>query len=89
MQILAIMAGIEAAIAAAPKAIEVAQKGKELITSLFNAGVIPASTQDVLHARVDLVQEAFLAGNIPPELTVEADPITPASATTEAPQSPS
>lgn len=75
------MAGIEAAIAAAPKVIAVAEAGKNLITELFKAGAITVDTQNQLHGRVDVVMNAYLAGEIPPELTLEPDPVSAAPVT--------
>lgn len=80
MELSVIMAGIEAAIAAAPKVIAVAEAGKNLITELFKAGAITTDTQNQLHGRVDVVMEAYLAGEIPPELTIEPDPVSAAPA---------
>lgn len=75
--LLLIIQGIEAAIAAAPKLIAVAQKGKELITTLFEGGAMTVEQQNSTHAHIDAVQAAVLAGNVPPAWTVEADPTSP------------
>jgi hypothetical protein len=72
--ILLIIQGVQAAIAAAPQVVEVAQKGKDFITSLFTAGLISKDQQDKIHAHVDAVCAAALAGQELPEWTVEADP---------------
>lgn len=69
-----IIQGIEAAIAAAPKVIAVAQKGKEMIAELFNAGAISIEQQHAVHSHVDAVMNAALAGETPIAWTVEADP---------------
>lgn len=74
-KILLIMQGIEAAIAAAPKVIAVAEAGKNLITSLAGAGVITDAKQDALHQRVDLVMDAYNRGEVPASLVVEPDPV--------------
>ncbi len=71
---LLVIQGVEAAIAAAPQVIEVAQKGKELISALFSAKAITAEQQDKVHAHVDAIQAAVLAGQTPPAWQVEADP---------------
>lgn len=80
MELTVIMAGIEAAMAAAPKVIAVAEAGKKLITELFAAGAISVDTQNQLHGRVDVVMNAYLNGEIPPELTIEPDPVSTAPA---------
>jgi hypothetical protein len=69
-----IIQGIEAAISAAPQFEEVVTKAKEFISSLTSAGLITKAVQDALHARVDIVCAAALAGDVPPEFTVEPDP---------------
>ena len=79
-----IIQGIEAAIAAAPKVIAVAEKGKELITSLFQAGAISIEQQHATHSHVDAIMNAALAGETPPAWTVEADPGSPTPAPSNA-----
>lgn len=69
-----IMQGIEAAISAAPQVEALVVKAKDFIASLFGAGLITKATQDSLHARIDAVCAAALAGQVPPAWTVEADP---------------
>ncbi len=66
--------GIQAAIAAAPQIADVALKAKQFIASLFGAGVISQGTQDKIHAHVDAICAAAIAGQELPEWTVEADP---------------
>lgn len=70
-----IIQGIQAAIAAAPQVEALALKAKEFISELFGAGLITKETQDALHAHVDAVCAAALAGTPPPAWTVEADPV--------------
>ena len=69
-----IMQGIQAAIQAAPGVIAVVTKAKELITSLFTAGVITKEVQDALHQHVDAIAALVAAGVTPPAWQVEADP---------------
>lgn len=71
--LLLVIQGIEAAIAAAPQVIDVVEKGKALITSLFEAGAITIDQQNATHAHVDAVQAAVLAGYVPPSWQVESD----------------
>lgn len=68
------ISAIQLAIAAAPQVVDIVEKAKAFITSLFNAGLISKATQDAIHAHVDAYQAAALAGTPPPEFTVEADP---------------
>lgn len=72
--LLLVIQGIEAAIAAAPQVIDVAEKGKALIDSLFTAGAITVDQQTATKSHVDAVQSAVQAGTVPPAWTVEADP---------------
>ena len=83
--LLLIIQGIEAAIAAAPQVIDVAEKGKALIASLFEAGAITIDQQNTTHAHIDAIQAAVIAGIVPPSWTVEADPGS-APAASAAPQ---
>jgi outer membrane protein TolC len=69
-----ILAGIQAAIQAAPGALKVIAQAKAFITSLFEAGLISKAQQDRTHSEVDAICAAMLAGQIPPELTIEPDP---------------
>ena len=52
-ELLLIVQGIEAAIAAAPEIVDLIEKAKAFITSLSDAGLITKATQDALHAHVD------------------------------------
>jgi hypothetical protein len=70
-----VIQAIQAAIAAAPRVIEVVQKGKEFIASLTSAGVITAEQQNALDARVDTIAAAFANGQTPPAWSVEPDPV--------------
>lgn len=71
---LVVMEGIQAAIAAAPQVIDVAEKGKALVSSLFSAGVISVDTQNNAHSHIDAIQAAVQAGTVPPSWQVEPDP---------------
>jgi len=68
-----IVSAIQLAVAAAPAVEDVIGKTKAWISSLFGAGVIDAATQNALHAHVDAIAAAALAGNEPPEFKVEPD----------------
>jgi len=72
--ILLFIQGLNAAISAAPKVIEVVQKAKDFITALFTAGAISKERQDALHLAVDARAALAAAGIVDPAWTVEADP---------------
>lgn len=72
--ILLILQGIEAAIAAAPKVIEIAAKAKEFIASLFSAGIISKEIQDAMHLNVDAKVALAQAGVIDAAWKVDPDP---------------
>lgn len=69
-----IIEGIQMAINAAPKAVQLYEAAKTYISALFKAGVIDKATQDDLHAHVDAIQAAVDAGEVPPAWQVEPDP---------------
>ena len=75
-----VIAGIEAAIQAAPGIIDVVEKGKALIASLFGAGIISADQQNTLHAHIDQHAADVAAGKEPVSWTVEPDPPSPTNA---------
>ena len=54
-----------------PQAEEVYKNAKILFQMWFSAGLIDAATQNALNDWADAHQAATLAGEIPPELTVE------------------
>lgn len=68
--ILAIQA-FQAAITAAPQVEALVVKAKDYLSEMFSAGLITKEQQNALHAHVDSLCAAFLAGNVPPEFTVE------------------
>lgn len=72
--LLTLVQAIHAAIAAAPQVVEVAEKAKDFIASLFRAELISKDQQDRIHAHVDAVAASLASGATPPEFTVEADP---------------
>jgi predicted RNA-binding protein associated with RNAse of E/G family len=72
--LLLIIQGVQAAIAAAPQVVDLVVKAKDFIASLFSAGLITKEQQDRIHAHVDAVCAAALAGQELPEWTVEPDP---------------
>lgn len=71
--ILGIIQGIQMAIALAPKVVEIVTAGKNLITSLFSAGLITKEQQDAIHAHLDSYAALWAAG-IPVHWTIEPDP---------------
>lgn len=69
--------GILAALSAAPQAIALFNQAKQWFTELFKAGLITAEQQNFLNAHVDSILALFRAlGTIPPEFTVQPDPVT-------------
>ncbi len=72
--ILLILQAIEAAIAAAPKVIEIVVKAKEFITTLFTAGAISKEVQDAMHLSVDSKAALAQAGVVDPAWRVDPDP---------------
>lgn len=72
--ILQILQAIYAAMSAAPTVIEIANKGKELISALFSAKAISKEVQDALHASIDARAALHAAGVVDPAWTVEPDP---------------
>jgi len=79
MNIAIIIAGIQAAIAAAPGVIDIVAKAKDLITSLFTAKVIDKAQQDALHQHIDSIAALVASGIVPAHWTVEPDPVDAAS----------
>lgn len=69
-----ILEGIQAAISAAPGVVDVVEKGKALITSLFTAKLISKEVQDALHAHIDAHAALVAAGIVPPHWQVDPDP---------------
>ena len=65
---------IRLAMAAAPQVKELIIEGRKMVDTLFGVGLITKEQQDACHAYCDEVQRAALAGEVPPELTIEADP---------------
>lgn len=66
-----ILAFIALAIKAAPAVKQVYDDGKALVQSMFQEGEITKEQQDALISWADAHQEAVLAGEVPPEFTVE------------------
>jgi len=74
MDFTLILAGIQAAIAAAPAVLDIVNKGKALITSLFSAKAITKEQQDAMHLQLDAYAAMMAAGIVPPAWRVEPDP---------------
>lgn len=66
-----IVAGINAALNAAPGVISLVNQTKDYITALFVAGVISAEQQNLLRAHCDDHMSATLRGEKPPELVID------------------
>jgi hypothetical protein len=72
--IIALMAAIQGLISAAPDIIAFASKVKLWINDMFSSGLITATEQAALHARVTEICAAALNGKVPSHWQVEADP---------------
>lgn len=72
--ILALIEGLNAAISAAPKIADIVVKAKDLVASLFAAGVISKDKQDAIHLAIDARAALAAAGIVDPAWTVEPDP---------------
>ena len=72
--VLTIIGLIQAAIQAAPQAIEVINNARATINALFTGKIITAEQQKQLHDHVDKLCEAALTLSTPPAWTVEPDP---------------
>ena len=70
-----ILQGVQAAIAAAPTAIDIIVKAKALIASLFTAGLITKDQQDTTHAHLDSIQAMALSGLFPAWWQVQPTPV--------------
>jgi hypothetical protein len=69
-----ILAGIQAAIKAAPQVIEIVQSAKVFFTSLFNQGLISVEQQKVCHDYVDNIAAMKSSGIVLPHWQVDPDP---------------
>jgi hypothetical protein len=65
---------LQAAISAAPQAIDIATKGKDLIDSLFTAKLITVEQQNALKNHVDSMMALAVAGIVPDWWKVQPDP---------------
>lgn len=70
-----IVQGVQALIAEAPQIEAAVKSAKDYIASLFAAGLISVDQQNRIHQHIDSIVAAFNAGTIPPEFTVEPDPV--------------
>ncbi len=66
--------GLQVALSAAPQVSKLIVQTKEIVETLFTAGVITAQQQTDLNNYVDAVCTAALRGEVAPEWQVEADP---------------
>lgn len=72
--ILAVISIVQLAIKAAPQAVEVYNKARELFKMWFDGGFITKAQQDELRSWADRHEAATLAGEVPPEFQIEPDP---------------
>lgn len=73
-----ILAGIQAAINAAPQVIGIVNSAKALFVSLFEAGLITVEQQKAIHDHIDSIVAMAKLGIVPPHWQVEPDPGTAA-----------
>lgn len=71
MNSIAIINGINLAVQAAPKILEVGTAAVDFAAALFGAGVITREQQEAVNVYVEAVQSAALAGLRPPHWQVE------------------
>lgn len=74
MEAAAILALVEAILAASPTIVEGVGKAKNAIQALFEADLITAAQQDALNALVDARAQLARAGVVPEHWKVQADP---------------
>ena len=72
--VLTIVALIQAAITLGPDIAKLYDQAKALFNMLFAGGLITVQQQKTLMDWADAHMTAVLAGEVPPELTVEPDP---------------
>lgn len=73
-EIAILIQGIQAALLAAPGVIDVANKAKALMESLFSAKAITAEQQNAVMAHVDAVALLASQGIVPKSWVVQPDP---------------
>jgi len=64
---------------ATPAVEKIYSEARKLFKMWFDGGIITIDQQATIMAWADAHEKAVLAGEIPPELQVEPDPITPAT----------
>lgn len=72
--ILTILPILQAALAFAPDAKKIYESARTLFKMWFDGGLITLAQQQALRDWADAHEAATLAGQTPPELTVEPDP---------------
>ena len=70
-----IVAIVQLAAQAGPSAKQIYTEAKKLIDWLFNGGLITVAQQQELKDWAELHEAAALAGEVPPELVVESNPV--------------
>lgn len=76
MEITAVIAIIQAAIAVAPDVEKFVVSAKDFISALFTSKVITKETQDRVHGHIDALAAAVKSGSVPPEFRVDPDPVS-------------
>ncbi len=66
---------VQLAAQAGPAAKQIYAEAKKLIDWLFNGGLITVEQQAQLKDWAELHEAAAIAGQVPPELVVDADPV--------------
>lgn len=72
--VISIVSLIQMASSAAPAASKLYKEAKALFTMLFKGGLITVEQQQSLMSWADAHQAAVLAGEVPPEFTIDPDP---------------
>lgn len=73
--VLTIVSLISLVNAAAPEAVKLYERAKELFNMMFAGGLITLGQQQALMEWADAHMAATLAGEVPPELQIEPDPV--------------
>lgn len=78
--VLTVLGIVQLAVKAAPEVAKVYAELRKLIAMWFGGGIITIEQQRVLNNWSNNHEAETLAGNVPPELQVEPDPIIPSLA---------
>lgn len=71
---LLIIQGVMAAVAAAPRAVALANSAREFVSQMFQEGLVSKEVQDATFQYCESISAAAKAGIIPPSFQVQPDP---------------